>query len=81
MSAAIILDKNLKKSGEAQLPESYKDINSHNLYLYIKSFLASMRANNAIAKHAVELAAVVKSLGIKRVAVEQEQEVSLLLCL
>ncbi|WDL75277.1 50S ribosomal protein L4 [Helicobacter winghamensis] len=50
MSAAIILDKNLKKSGEAQLPESYKDINSHNLYLYIKSFLASMRANNAIAK-------------------------------
>lgn len=50
MSAAIILDKNLKKSGEAQLPESYKDINSHNLYLYIKSFLASMRANNAMAK-------------------------------
>lgn len=50
MSAAIILDQNLKKSGEAQLPESYKDINSHNLYLYIKSFLASMRANNAVAK-------------------------------
>ncbi len=50
MSVAIILDKNLKKSGEAQLPESYKDINAHNLYLYIKSFLASMRANNAVAK-------------------------------
>ena len=50
MSVAIILDKNLKKSGEAQLPESYKDINAHNLYLYIKSFLASMRANNAGAK-------------------------------
>ena len=50
MSVAIILDKNLKKSGEAQLPESYKDINAHNLYLYIKSFLASMRANNAAAK-------------------------------
>lgn len=50
MGAAIILDQNLKKSGEAQLPESYKDINSHNLYLYIKSFLASMRANNAVAK-------------------------------
>ena len=40
----------MKKSGEAQLPESYKDINAHNLYLYIKSFLASMRANNAAAK-------------------------------
>ncbi|MCI5969177.1 50S ribosomal protein L4 [Helicobacter sp.] len=50
MSAAIILDKNLKKSGEIQLPEGYKDINAHNLYLYIKSFLASMRANNAMAK-------------------------------
>lgn len=50
MSKAIILDKELKKSGEAQLPESYKNINSHNLYLYIKSFLASMRANNAMAK-------------------------------
>ena len=50
MSVAIILDKNLKKSGEAQLPESYKDINAHSLYLYIKSFLASMRANNAAAK-------------------------------
>lgn len=50
MSAAIILDKHLKKSGEVQLPESYKDINSHNLYLYVKSFLASMRANNAVAK-------------------------------
>lgn len=50
MSAAIILDKNLKKSGEVQLPEGYKDINSHNLYLYVKSFLASMRANNAAAK-------------------------------
>ncbi|MDD6055931.1 MAG: 50S ribosomal protein L4 [Helicobacter sp.] len=47
---AIILDKNLKKSGEAQLPESYKSINSHNLYLYVKSFLASMRSNNALAK-------------------------------
>lgn len=50
MSKAIILDKNLKKAGEEQLPESYKDINAHNLYLYIKSFLASLRANNAMAK-------------------------------
>lgn len=50
MSKAIILDKNLKKSGEVQLPEGYQNINSHNLYLYIKSFLASLRTNNAIAK-------------------------------
>lgn len=50
MSKAIILNKDLKKDGEAELPESYKTINSHNLYLYVKSFLASLRANNALAK-------------------------------
>ena len=50
MSKAIILDKDLKKSGEVDLPESYRTINSHNLYLYVKSFLASLRANNALAK-------------------------------
>ncbi|MDE5603310.1 MAG: 50S ribosomal protein L4 [Helicobacter sp.] len=50
MSKAIILDKDLNKSGEAELPESYKTINSHNLYLYVKSFLASLRTNNALVK-------------------------------
>ncbi|WP_104721910.1 50S ribosomal protein L4 [Helicobacter mesocricetorum] len=50
MSKAIILNKDLKKSGEAELPESYKTINAHNLYLYVKSFLASLRTNNALAK-------------------------------
>ncbi|CAM2782687.1 50S ribosomal protein L4 [Helicobacter burdigaliensis] len=50
MSKAIILDSQLKKSGEAALPESYQSIHSHNLYLYVKSFLASLRANNAMAK-------------------------------
>ncbi len=50
MSKAIILDKDLNKSGEVELPESYKTINSHNLYLYVKSFLASLRTNNALAK-------------------------------
>ncbi len=50
MSVAIVLDKNLKKSGEIQLPESYKEINAHNLYLYVKSFLAAMRTNSAVAK-------------------------------
>ena len=50
MSKAIILNKDLNKSGEVELPESYKTINSHNLYLYVKSFLASLRTNNALAK-------------------------------
>ena len=50
MSKAIILDENLENSGEIALPESYRGINSHNLYLFVKSHLASFRANTAIAK-------------------------------
>ncbi len=50
MSKAIILDENLENSGEIALPENYQGINSHNLYLFVKSHLASFRANTAIAK-------------------------------
>ncbi len=50
MSQAIILDDNYKKSGEVALPSSYEKINSHNLYLYVKSYLASLRANTATTK-------------------------------
>ncbi len=34
----------------SDLPESYSDINPHNLYLYCKSYAASMRANTAHTK-------------------------------
>jgi len=34
----------------SELPESFKDINSHNLYLYVKSYLAAQRANTARVK-------------------------------
>lgn len=81
MSKAIILDKNLKKAGEEQLPESYKDINAHNLYLYIKSFLASLRANNAMAKTRSRVSGGGKKRGVRKVAVEQEREALLLLFL
>lgn len=50
MSKAIVLDNKFKKTSEIALPESYKDIKEHNLYLYVKSYLASLRANNAKAK-------------------------------
>lgn len=50
MSKAILLDANFEKSKELELPKSYAEINSHNLYLYVKSYLASLRANNAKAK-------------------------------
>jgi len=50
MSKAIVLNENLENSGELALPESYQGINSHNLYLSVKSYLASFRANTAITK-------------------------------
>lgn len=55
MSKAIVLDKQLKKSGEIDLPQSYNEIKEHNLYLYIKSYLASLRSNTAKAKNRGEV--------------------------
>ncbi len=50
MSQAIVLDDKFKKSSEVELPAFYEKVNSHNLYLYVKSYLASLRANTATAK-------------------------------
>ncbi len=55
MSKAIVLDTNYSKSGEMELPAKYEEINSHNLYLYVKSYLASLRANGAKAKTRAEV--------------------------
>lgn len=53
--SAIVLDNKFKKASEIALPERYKDINEHNLYLYIKSYLASLRTNGAKAKNRGEV--------------------------
>jgi large subunit ribosomal protein L4 len=50
MSKAVVLDNEFKKAEELALPESYGEINPHNLYLYAKSYLASLRANSAKTK-------------------------------
>ena len=50
MSKAIVLNQNFENNGEVVLPASYEEINSHNLYLYVKSYLASLRANTARVK-------------------------------
>ena len=50
MSKAIVLDKNLKNSGEVALPKSMSEIDPHNLYLYVKSYQAALRANTAHTK-------------------------------
>lgn len=50
MSKITILDDKFQKSGEEELPKAYFEVNSHNLYLYVKSYLASIRANTAHTK-------------------------------
>ena len=50
MSKAIILDKDFKKSADIALPTEYAEIKEHNLYLYVKSYLASLHLNSAKAK-------------------------------
>jgi large subunit ribosomal protein L4 len=55
MSNAVVLNENLEKASEVTLPAEYKDVNSHNLYLYVKSYLASLRANTAYAKTRAEV--------------------------
>lgn len=48
--SAIVLNENFEKASEQALPESYAGINPHNLYLYVKSYQAGIRANTATAK-------------------------------
>lgn len=50
MSKATILNDKFEKSGDFDLPENYESINSHNHYLYVKSYLSAMRANTAHTK-------------------------------
>lgn len=50
MSKAVVLNEKLEKAGELELPAKYAEVNPHNLYLYVKSYLASLRANTAHTK-------------------------------
>ena len=49
--SAIVLNEKMEKASELALPESFSGINPHNLYLYVKSVLASQRANTAQTKN------------------------------
>ncbi|WP_104744751.1 50S ribosomal protein L4 [Helicobacter acinonychis] len=55
MSKAIVLDSHLKEKGSMELPKRYESINSHNLYLYVKHYLSSVRANTAKSKNRAEV--------------------------
>ena len=50
MNQAIVLSDMFENSSTVDLPVSFDEIHSHNLYLYVKSYLASLRANTAVTK-------------------------------
>ena len=50
MSKVSVLNEKLEKASEIELPAKYAEVNPHNLYLYVKSYLASLRANTAQTK-------------------------------
>lgn len=50
MSSAIVLNEKFENAGTMALPESFNDIHSHNLYLYVKSYQAALRSNTAHTK-------------------------------
>ena len=51
MSTAIVLTKSFAQSKNGyDLPAEFAEINAHNLHLYVKSYLASLRSNTAYAK-------------------------------
>jgi len=53
--SAIVLNENFEKASELALPEDFSGINTHNLYLYVKSYQASIRANTASTKTRTEV--------------------------
>ena len=50
MSKISVLNEKFEKTSEMELPASYAEVNSHNLYLYVKSYLSGIRANSAHTK-------------------------------
>lgn len=50
MSKVVVLNDKFEKTSELDLPAKYAEVNPHNLYLYVKSYLASLRANTAHTK-------------------------------
>ncbi|MCI6217341.1 MAG: 50S ribosomal protein L4 [Helicobacter sp.] len=52
MNKAIVLDKNFEcDDSEMLLPSGYARVSEHNLYIYVKSYLCSLRVNSAHAKN------------------------------
>lgn len=55
MSKAIVLNDKFEKASESALLAEFDKINPHNLYLYVKSYMAALRANTAHTKNRSEV--------------------------
>ena len=55
MGKLLVLDDKFENAGDIALGEQFEGINSHNLHLYVKSYLASLRANTARVKNRSEV--------------------------
>lgn len=51
MGKLVVLNDKFEANGEQDLPQKFEGINSHNLHLYVKSYLASLRENTARVKN------------------------------
>ena len=51
MSKLIVLNDKFEVNGGLALNEKFEGINAHNLHLYVKSYLSSLRANTARVKN------------------------------
>lgn len=50
MSKAIVLDNSFNRVSSIDLPAEFSSVKEHNLYLYVKYYLASFRTSNANVK-------------------------------
>jgi len=51
MGKLLVLNEKFENAGEIALGEKFEGINSHNLHLYVKSYLAALRSNTARVKN------------------------------
>lgn len=72
MSKIHVLNDKFENSGELELPASYAEVNPHNLYLYVKSYLAGIRANSAHTKSRAFVSGGMKSMAVKVILQDME---------
>ncbi len=55
MAKLVVLNEKFENASEMELGEKFEGINQHNLHLYVKSYLAGIRANTARVKNRTEV--------------------------